>query len=399
MAFNVRHPVWLPAAPKPGIRVFAGLYTVETFARASIATVLPIQAYDLLASEQRVSFAYTFTAFCALAFSLAIPFLIRNLTRRWVYSLGALALLGAAFCFTGFTEPGLVAGMVLRVTGAACLNVTLSLYILDHIRKQDYVLNDSVRLGFGTLGWVVAPYLGVLLYTRYGPGAAYLWSGSWAALLFAVFWYLRLTDGKAFTRPQVAPANPLRYVRRFWSQPRLRLAWLIAWGRSSCWSTFFVYAPLLMVTGGMGKDAGGLLVSLGNAMLVTVLLWGRHAGRFGVRKLSAASFGATGVCLLAAGYFGAEAPMISGALLLASMLLIIPTDAVGTVPFYRAVHPHERAEMTAVYRSYMDLGELLPQLVYGVLLGFWGIGAVFVALGALLIACALASWLYLPRRL
>jgi len=399
MAFNVRHPVWLPAAPKPGIGAFAVLYTTETFARASIATVLPIQAWDLLASEQKVSFAYTFTAFCALAFSLAIPHLIRRLSRRWVYSLGAVALLAAAFCFTGFTVPGLVAGMVLRVTGAACLNVTLSLYILDHIRKQDYVKNDSMRLGFGTLGWVIAPYLGVWLYTRYGPEAAYAWSGGWAVALLAVFWYLRLADRKAIGPGRSMPANPLANVGRFWRQPRLRLAWLIAFGRSSCWSTFFVYAPLLMVTGGMGKDAGGLLVSLGNLMLVTVLLWGRVAGRFGVRRLSAWSFAATGLCLAAVGWFGAEAPMVSAALLMLAMLAIIPTDAVGTVPFYRSVHPHERAEMTAVYRSYMDLGELLPQLVYGILLGFWGIGSVFVALGLLSMACGLVSWRYLHRRL
>jgi len=399
MAFNVRHPIWLPAAPRPGIRAFALLYTVETFARASIATVLPIQAYDLLASEQRVSFAYNFTALCSLGFSLAIPHLIRSLSRRWVYSLGALALLLAAVCLVGFTVPGLVAGMVLRVTGAACLNVTLSLYILDHIRKQDYVLNDSVRLGFGTLGWVIAPYLGVWLYTRHGPEAAYGWSGGWAVALFAMFWYLRLSDGRAIGPAKVAPANPLRYVGRFWAQPRLRLAWIVAFGRSSCWSSFFVYAPLLMVTGGMGKDAGGILVSLGNAMLVTVLLWGRIAGRLGVRRLAAASFGAAGLCLLGVGYLGAEAPVAAGGLLLVAMLLIVPTDAVGTVPFYRAVHPHERAEMTSVYRSYMDSGELLPQLVYGILLGFWGLGAVFVALGLLLIGCGLVSWRYLHRRL
>jgi hypothetical protein len=63
------------------------------------------------------------------------------------------------------------------------------------------------------------------------------------------------------------------------------------------------------------------------------------------------------------------------------------------------VHPHERAEMTAVYRSYMDLGELLPQMVYAVLLGFWGIGSVFVALALGLFACGAATWVFLHQRL
>ena len=48
MALNIRHPIWLPAAPKPGITVFTSLFFVETFVRATVASVIPIQAYDLL---------------------------------------------------------------------------------------------------------------------------------------------------------------------------------------------------------------------------------------------------------------------------------------------------------------------------------------------------------------
>jgi hypothetical protein len=47
----------------------------------------------------------------------------------------------------------------------------------------------------------------------------------------------------------------------------------------------------------------------------------------------------------------------------------------------------------------MDFGELLPPLVYGVLLAFFGLGVVFVAMSALLLFCAAMSWRYLPRRL
>ena len=61
--------------------------------------------------------------------------------------------------------------MYLRVAGAACLNVTTSLYILDHIRKQDYVRVEPLRMTFATFSWTIGPSLGVWLYTRYGVWA------------------------------------------------------------------------------------------------------------------------------------------------------------------------------------------------------------------------------------
>ena len=399
MAFNVRHPLWLPAAPQPGIRSFALLYLIETFTRASLATVIPIQAYDLLQDERQVSFVYTAIGIVAFAFTLVVPIIIRSASRRWTYTFGAFCFILTAACLAAYTITGQVAGMVLRVVGTACLNVTLNLYILDYIRKQDYVRNDSTRLALSMVGWTLAPYVGIWLYTHYGPLATYALSASFAAVLVIAFWYFRLTDKTPIRAGQVKPARPLRNVGRFLQQPRLRLAWLIAFGRSSFWSTFFVYAPILMLASGQGKQAGGLLVSLGNAMLVTLLMWGPIGERFGVRRLATFGFLAAAGCLMAAGYSGAQYPLATAGLLLVATFFVVPLDAVGTVPFYRAVHPHERPEMTAVYRTYLDTGELLPPLIYGILLGYFGFGAVFVALGCLLILCAAVTWHYVHKRL
>lgn len=399
MAFNVRHPVWLPAAPAPSIRVFSVLFLLETFARASLATVIPVQAFDLLQSEQAVSFLYTGVALTALGFSLVIPLLIGRLTRKWVYSLGALLLVVAAGVFASYTAAGQVAGMIARVMGVACLNVTLNLYVLDHIRREDFVPYDSTRLAYATIGWTVAPYLGVWLYANHGVWPVYALSAGAALLLLATFWYLRLSATPIIAKGKTKPARPIGYVGRFVSQPRLRLAWLIAFGRSSFWSSFFIYVPILMVATGEGQEAGGLLVSLGNVMLITTIWWGRLSARTGVRWLVTLSFSASAALLFAAGLSGSAAPWITAGMLLGATVFIVPLDAVGGVPFYRAVHRSERAEMTAVYRSYMDFGELLPPLVYGVLLAFFDFGVVFVALGALLLFCAATSWRFLPRRL
>ena len=399
MAFNVRHPVWLGAAPAPSIRAFSILYLAETFARASIATVIPIQVFELIRDEATVSFVYTGIAIAALAFSLVIPALIRRLTRKWVYTIGAVFLIGCALALMAQTVTGQVGGMLLRVTGTACLNVTLNLYVLDHVKRDQFVAYDSTRLAYATLGWTAAPYLGVWLYVNQGPESVFWLSAGAAFVMLSIFWYLRLSDSPVIARGSSSTASPLKFVGRFWAQPRLRLAWLIAFGRSSFWSTFFVYGPILMIVGGQGQEAGGLLVSAANLLLITVLVWGRLSRRTGVRAMTAASFLGAAVFLGIAGWTGEGLPVWTAGLLLASAFFVVPLDAVGGVAFYRSVHPHERAEMAAVYRSYMDVGELLPPLVYGVLLSIFDLGVVFVALGVLQLFCCWMSWRHLPRAL
>jgi hypothetical protein len=56
MAMNVRHPLWLPAAPAPGMGVFSLLFMIESIARASLETVVPLKAYAIQKEEPRVSF-------------------------------------------------------------------------------------------------------------------------------------------------------------------------------------------------------------------------------------------------------------------------------------------------------------------------------------------------------
>ncbi|RWG64139.1 MAG: MFS transporter, partial [Mesorhizobium sp.] len=77
-------------------------------------------------------------------------------------------------------------------------------------------------------------------------------------------------------------------------------AWLIAFGRSCFWTTFFVYGPLFMVITGEGKLAGGLLVSAGNALLFMAIFWGRAGKRFGGRRTMAFAYFAMAAMLFVA---------------------------------------------------------------------------------------------------
>jgi MFS family permease len=399
MSTQVRHPIWLPAVRAPGASTFALLYAVESFARASVASVIPIQAYELLHDKQAVSLLYTFVALTGLSVTLFMPMLIVRFARRWVYTAGVVSLAIGAMMFLTDTLAGQLLGMLFRVMGASALSITLNLYIMDHIAKTRFIEAESMRMAWSTLAWTGGPTIGVFLYSHFGLWAAYGVVVVFCAILLALFWYFRLSDDKAI-RPGVAkPTNPLANIGRFLAQPRLRLAWAIAFGRSCFWTTFFVYGPILMVSTGQGSLAGGMLVSAGNALLFSALLWGKAGRRFGARPTMAFAFAAASLTLFAAAVFGEVAPLAAGGCLLLTAFFVIALDALGSTVFMRAVRVHERPQMSAVYRTYLDLSELLPPLVYSVVLAFAGLGGVFATLGLFLAFCGWLTWTYLPKGL
>ena len=397
MVTNARHPIWLPAATRPGAWPFAILYSVESLSRASIASIIPIQAYDLLNDAQAVSMLYFAIGIAGLAATITVPLLIERIARRRVYTIGALALIAASVALSTFTLTGQAVGMFLRVFAAGTLAITLNLYIMDYIRKRELLTSESLRMTLSTFSWTLGPGFGVWLYTRYGIAAPYLWSAGWALLLIVTFWYFRLTDGNAIRAGTLRPATPLANVRRFVGQPRLRLAWRIAVGRSCYWTTFYIYAPILMVVTGTGKLAGGMVVSIGNALLMTAFLWGKLGHRFGVRAITVVSFLGLALAALLTGLCGETYPRAAAVFLLLGINFAVALDAVGSTPFLRAVRSFERPQMTSVYRTNLDMSDLLPPLIYAIILGFFGLGGVFIALSAFTLICAWIAWRHLPQ--
>ena len=387
------------AVERPGLWVFSTLFFMEAMARASLSTVIPLQAYTLLREPRYVSFLGFALALGGLAAGLSVPILIARVSRRWTYTLGALCLVVAAAVFSAQNLFGQVAGMAIRNFGSLALNISLMLYIMDFVKKHELVRNDSQRMAFAMVGWTVGPYLGVWLYERIGPFAAFGWSAAWALLLIAVFWYFRLAEPGVIIPARAPPANPITFVPRFFSQPRLILAWMIAIGRSGFWGTLFVFGPILMKRSGEGSDAAGILISMSQVLLITALMWGRLAGRLGLRATITICFAGMAATLVLAGLAGERVPLAAGGILLATSFFATGLDAVGGVAFYRAVRARERAPMTAVYRTYLEVGDLVPNLVYGVVLLWLPLGSVFVMYGLACIVFGWLCWRYLPKGL
>ena len=388
----------LPAPRRAGAYTFALIFATESFVRSLNSTVVSLQAYDILGSSQRVSVLSTSVSIIVMVTTLLLPYVLGQLRRRWAYTLGVVLLMLASLALASHMLAGQAAGMLLRNTGASILNITLSLYILDHIRRSDLARSEPLRLGLSTFPWIAGPAVGVWLYVNFGPWGPQLAAVASGTALLLLFWYLRLSDGGRHLPPgNLQSFNALANVHRFLVQPRLRLAWLIAFGRSCFWTTFFIYGPLLVVESGLDKTTSGLMISASQAVLLAAWLSGHMARAYGVRKVIAWSFGLCCIASFLAGMAGTASPFVAIACLLTGSIGASALDGVGGIPFLRAVRHHERQRMTAVYRTNIDFSELIPSFMFAFALLWLPIGAVFIILSVVVGLIGLVSWRYLPR--
>jgi predicted MFS family arabinose efflux permease len=395
MSAMAEQSVWLRAVTRPGATVFALMFALESLSRATLAGFIPLQAYAILKTARDVSLAYFAISLSAFCISFAIPLLIRRFRRRWVYTAGVIMLIASAAALATASLAGQLAGMLLRSVAAASLNITLSLYVLDYIRKRDLVRSEPFKLAMSAASWAAGPGLGIYLYSRVGHGAAEALSAAAAFTLLGYFWFLRMQENPAVAAATRPAPNPLLSVRRFLAQPRLRLAWVITFSRSCWWAMFFVYPSIYLVQAGKGEIAGAVLLSAGNAVLFGAILIGRLAERRGIRPLIVAAYLGAGSLTLAAALCYRWPWLVAG-LLLAGALCVMVLDGLGNIPFLRAVRPWERPQMATVFRTYIDLSDLLPAALYSVLLSFFDIRAVFWACGLWMLASAAVAR-YLPR--
>src|ERR1700722_1186751 len=382
------------AAPCRRTPAFLGLFIVPSVAQSILLTVVPLEALRLLATARAVTLLYAAAGLAGVVARLSIPLLMQLIRRRLVLSLGALLLIVGSLLLASGGVLGFACGLALNSFAFACVEIASNLYLLDYIPRQELRRFEPARI-FACAGPITfGPWFGVYLQQRVAFGAPFAIAAVAAVLLLILFWWLRLTE---LMPSRHKPPNPLRYLPRFFAQPRLRLAWSLAGARSAWWSTFYIYTPIFAVVSGLGAEAGGAIASIGTAWIFLVPLWGWVGRRYGLRRLLALGYGTTGLMTVATAaafhlpWLGAAALVLAG--LGAEMI-----DGAGNLLFLRAVHPYERSEMTTVFVSYRDVAQLGPPLVCAALLSVFALPSVFAAAGVMMVGSA-ALARYIPRRL
>jgi MFS family permease len=382
---HVRQPIWLQRISMPGADAMAILFTFESFSRALLISLVPLEAYRILGDAGAVSLLFFLGSAAGLGANFAVPWLVRQVGRRWVYTVGAVLLFAAPIVLAGGSLPTQAFGMVLRALGVVSLGICLNLYIMDHVDRRDFGRSEPKRIFYSAGAWTLGPALGVYLATEIDPWAAYGTSAFSALALLAYFWFLRISDSPAIASGRYRASSPRQFIPRFFAQPRLLLAWLISFCRYAWWAMFMIYVPIYAVQSGLGELAGGLIVSLGAGFTFLMPLWGRYARAVGVRRVLVTGYMVAGVLTLVVAVVSGE-PWLAAGLLIVAALFMVTIDAVGNIPFMLAVRPRERAEMTTVYATYRDMGEILPPGLFALLLLVFNLPIVFVVTGLATVA-------------
>jgi MFS family permease len=374
---------------------FAGLFFISTLARAMLISVLPLQSLALLGDAQQVSLLYFSVSIGGICASVCVPLVVRLLGIHVTFLGAMLAMALSVLLLSKELLWVFTVGFFCHAFAIAMTEVSLSLYVMHRISRRELSRFEPLRFLSLVAALAIGPWLGVYLETRVAHWLPY--AAATAATL-ATIGYARLLRLHGTRVPASSAArNPLRHLRRFFLQPRLRLAWGLTMGRSAWWMTFIIYTPIYAEQTGIGDLAGAAVVSIGSAWTLSVPLWGWVARRYSTRRLLVYGFTITSALSLAvfalAGY-----PRLALMLLVLAALGATTLDGAGNVLFLRAVRPLERVEMSGVFLTYRDAANLAAPGAFAVLLKFFALPVVFAGAASWMLIGALYSR-YIPTRM
>ncbi|MFM2356575.1 MAG: hypothetical protein RLZZ528_2311 [Pseudomonadota bacterium] len=360
-------PDWLRHAPAPGARTFALLSGTEATMRAMLVSVWPLVMYEALGSAENVSAIYFVAGIIALSYGMMVPWLNRHIPRRWLFTVGTGFYMAGPLCAIVGGPVLTPLGMMMTGWGTVTVFICTNAYVMDFIARHELARSETLKLVFSALPWGIGPVLGVSLWKIWAP-LPFLFAIAVANLLLALFWAMRLGNGKVIQQARGPAPNPLAFIGRFVRQPRLVAGFLFAVIRSMGWWVYVVYLPIFCIEQGLGDRVASVAFSISNLMLflspwMTRWMQGRSL-RQGVQTAFACG---AGFCLVSA--FGQVWPPLAIAGLFATSFFLVMLDAFGGLPFLMAVKPAERTEMSAVYSSFRDVSSILtPGMAWMVLL-------------------------------
>ncbi len=374
---------------------FAVMKGAPVLGWALMSAIIPIQALKLLGDVQSVSVFFFGVGVVGLLGLLVMPRLMHAVGRRAMLALGAVCIVISSVLLSLDEAVSLIGGAMIGMLGGLCYEVVFEVAVMERIPRRDLVRFEPVRIFFIGVGLIMGPWLGVRLSLDLGLWSPFALRALLATGVCVYALRVRLIDSPRDAAPPGRPPNPLRFIPRFVRQPRLRLAWVLAFGRASWWTMFFIYAPIYCVQSGLGEQWAGIILSVGSAAMLLVPIWGRLSRRIGVRTVLAIGYVTTGLVTMAIAVSGN--PWLGAGLLLAACLCVSLIDAVGDALFLRAVHPHERAEMASVFFTFFLTAQLATPGVLAALLNFFALPVVFLVSGA---STATSAWFtrYIPRR-
>ena len=381
---------------KLGLFRLAVLFFLISMPKTLLLSLIPVQGLRMLGDAQAVSLLYFLVSISGVIFSLSAPALARKIHARGVFFVGATVML-TSVALLSFQKPTLfIAGLALHVLGFTAMEIGLLILVMLKVPRRQLNLFEPKRVICSGSAYMMGPWLGAYFKSHIAGWLPYVVACVFVGVAILYLISLGLHRANHNEEPPKS-SNPVRHVKRFVVQPRMRLAWALTVGRAGWWNMYFIYVPIYAVTTGLGEVVGGVLLSAGVGIVLSVPLWAWLGRRYGIRRLMIWSALATAAAMFTLAVVAGN-PWLGAVFWLVAAAAATPMDGAGNIPFLRAVRPRERAEMTGVFMTTRDAAQLLPPGVFAVMLKFFELPSIFVASGVGMLGVA---WLsrYLPKRM
>lgn len=361
-----------------------------------LLSVIPLQTLSLMGNAQDASTLLFAVSIGGILAALTLPAVIRRIGVYPAFLISCLAMVISAILMAIEQVWIFSIGLFCHAFAIASAEVTLTLYVLAKIRRNEMTSFEPLRVLFTVLALTAGPFLGVYFEARIFHELPFLLCGLLMLVAIACFRVLKLQE-ISIPASKSGGINPLKYLFKYFRQPRLRLAYGLVLARSCWWTMFIIYTPIYATESGLGELTGAAIVSVGTAWTLSVPLWGWIARQYGVRRLLTVGF-ITNSLLSFLVYLMTDVPLIASVLLIFCALGATMLDGVGNVLFFRAVRSSERSEMTAVFVTYRDTGQIVTPGLYAMLLNYFALPVVFFTAALWMMA---AAWFcrYIPGQL
>ena len=373
---------------------FAGFFFLQNLSRGFLLTVIPIQALALMGDAQRTSTLLFAVSIGGILAALSLPIVIKKIGNYRAFLLASTTMFLSAVLLSSENVVVFSTGLFFHAFSIAAAEVTLTLYVLARIPRTELTSFEPLRMLFMVLALSIGPFLGVYFEDRIFHELPFIISG---LIIFLAIAYFHLLGLHRVVLPpsKSSSINPLQYLRQYLRQPRLNLAYGLALARSGWWTMFIIYVPIYAVQSGLGELTGAAIVSIGTAWTLSVPFWGWMGRRYGVRRVQQTGFLVTSALTISV-YANTAEPITASVLLVICALGASVLDGLGNALFYRAVRARERSQMTAVFVTYRDSGQLATPGLFAILLHYFAFPIVFLSAAVWMIIAA-GFCHYIPR--
>jgi hypothetical protein len=162
-------------------------------------------------------------AIFGLGNSILVPFLFQRLGIRLIVTAAGVFITAATVMLGSESLFGTAFGLFVRVLGTACIEIPLIAYLMDRIPRDRFGAFEPKRIFCQGVCLAIAPWLGYQLRDHLGMGTPFIVAAVGGVVILGLaLWALPVSAPDSNSEALIR--RPVDTVRRYFEQPRLRLA-------------------------------------------------------------------------------------------------------------------------------------------------------------------------------